>query len=90
MRQPDGSQQKRTRGTPQGGPLSPLLANIYLDPLDKELENRGLAFVRYADDIGIFASSQRSAGRIHDSVVGWTREAAQSRSQPGQKRQRSE
>lgn len=71
LRQPDGSQQKRTRGTPQGGPLSPLLANIYLDPLDKELENRGLAFVRYADDIAIFASSQRSAERIHESVVGW-------------------
>lgn len=71
LRQPDGSQQKRTRGTPQGGPLSPLLANIYLDPLDKELENRGLAFVRYADDIAIFASSRRSAERIHESVVGW-------------------
>ncbi len=71
LRQPDGSRQKRTCGTPQGGPLSPLLANIYLDPLDKELENRGLAFVRYADDIAIFASSQRSAGRIHESVVGW-------------------
>lgn len=71
MRQPDGSQQKRTQGTPQGGPLSPLLANIYLDPLDKELEKRGLAFVRYADDIAIFASSQRSAERIYESVVSW-------------------
>lgn len=71
LRQPDGSQQKRTCGTPQGGPLSPLLANIYLDPLDKELETRGLAFVRYADDIAIFASSQRSAERIHESVVLW-------------------
>jgi len=70
-RQPDGSQQKRTCGTPQGGPLSPLLANIYLDPLDKELEHRGLAFVRYADDIAIFASSQRSAERIYGSVVEW-------------------
>lgn len=71
LRQPDGSQQKRTCGTPQGGPLSPLLANIYLDPLDKELEKRGLAFVRYADDIAMFASSQRSAERIHQSVVNW-------------------
>ena len=53
LRQPDGSQQKRHRGTPQGGPLSSLLANIYLDPLDKELEQRGLAFVRYADDIAM-------------------------------------
>ena len=59
------------KGTPQGGPLSPLLANIYLDPLDKELEKRGLAFVRYADDIAIFASSQRSAERILESVVKW-------------------
>ncbi len=71
MRLPDGSQQKRSKGTPQGGPLSPLLANIYLDPLDKELEKRGLAFVRYADDIAIFASSQRSAERIYESVVKW-------------------
>lgn len=46
----DGTRQKRGKGTPQGGPLSPLLANIYLDPLDKELEQRGLSFVRYADD----------------------------------------
>lgn len=71
LRQPDGSQQKRRQGTPQGGPLSPLLANIYLDPLDKELESRGLAFVRYADDVAIFASSQRSAERIYESVVKW-------------------
>jgi RNA-directed DNA polymerase len=71
LRQPDGSRQKRHQGTPQGGPLSPLLASIYLDPLDKELESRGLAFVRYADDIAIFASSQRSAERIHGSVVDW-------------------
>jgi RNA-directed DNA polymerase len=71
LRQPDGSRRKRHQGTPQGGPLSPLLANIYLDPLDKELEQRGLAFVRYADDIAIFASSLRSAQRIHESVVKW-------------------
>ena len=61
----------RSKGTPQGGPLSPLLANIYLDPLDKELEKRGLAFVRYADDIAIYASSQRSAERILESVIDW-------------------
>jgi RNA-directed DNA polymerase len=71
MRRPDGSQEKRKRGTPQGGPLSPLLANIYLDVLDKELEKRAVAFVRYADDIAIFASSQRSAARIYESVVKW-------------------
>ena len=61
----------RSKGTPQGGPLSPLLANIYLDPLDKELEKRALSFVRYADDIAIYASSQRSAERIKESVIRW-------------------
>ena len=48
-----------------------MLANIYLDPLDKELERRRLAFVRYADDIAIFASSQRAAQRILESVIKW-------------------
>ena len=61
----------RSKGTPQGGPLSPLLANIYLDPLDKELERRAVSFVRYADDIAIYASSQRSAERIKESVIRW-------------------
>jgi len=71
MQEADGSRRKRTRGTPQGGPLSPLLANIYLDPLDKELEKRGASFVRYADDIAIYASSARSAERILKSIVHW-------------------
>jgi RNA-directed DNA polymerase len=71
MQRADGSKGKRQRGTPQGGPLSPLLANIYLDPLDKELEKRGVSFVRYADDIAIFASSARSAERILRSIVAW-------------------
>jgi group II intron reverse transcriptase/maturase len=71
MQHSDGSRQARKAGTPQGGPLSPLLANIYLDPLDKELESRGVAFVRYADDIAIFASSQRAAQRILESVIEW-------------------
>lgn len=71
MQTPDGRQEKRTRGTPQGGPLSPLLANIYLDPLDQELEQRGLSFVRYADDIAIFVSSARSAERVEASVIAW-------------------
>ena len=71
MQGEDGSREKRYRGTPQGGPLSPLLANIYLHPLDMELEKRGLSFVRYADDIAIFVSSQRSARRVHESVVKW-------------------
>ncbi|RYY61139.1 MAG: group II intron reverse transcriptase/maturase [Chitinophagaceae bacterium] len=71
MQKENGSREKRRQGTPQGSPLSPLLANIYLDPLDKELEKRGLSFVRYADDIAIFASSQRAAERILASVMEW-------------------
>jgi len=71
MQAADGTKSKRQKGTPQGGPLSPLLANIYLDPLDKELEQRGVSFVRYADDVAIFASSARSAERILASIVGW-------------------
>ena len=67
----DGTRQKRGKGTPQGGPLSPLLANIYLDPLDKELEQRGLSFVRYADDIAIFVNSERSAERVLNAVIRW-------------------
>jgi RNA-directed DNA polymerase len=71
LQQPDGSRYKRGKGTPQGGPLSPLLANIYLDPLDKELERRGLSFVRYADDIAIFVTSLRAAERVLASVTEW-------------------
>jgi group II intron reverse transcriptase/maturase len=58
-------------GTPQGGPLSPLLANIYLDALDQELEKRGLAFSRYADDCNIYVSSQRAAERVLASITAW-------------------
>lgn len=71
MRQADGSQIKRLRGTPQGGPLSPLLANLYLTPLDQELTQRGIAFVRYADDIALFVSSERAARRVLESVKAW-------------------
>lgn len=67
----DGQVKKRYEGTPQGGPLSPLLANLYLDPLDKELERRGVSFVRYADDVAIYVGSQRSAERILDSITHW-------------------
>jgi RNA-directed DNA polymerase len=63
-----GVWQTSTEGTPQGGPLSPLLANILLDDLDKELERRGLPFVRYADDFVIFTRSLRSAQRVFASV----------------------
>jgi group II intron reverse transcriptase/maturase len=58
-------------GTPQGGPLSPLLANIYLDALDAELARRGLAFCRYADDCNIYVSSQRAAERVLESITQW-------------------
>lgn len=58
-------------GTPQGGPLSPLLANIYLDRLDRELERRGLAFCRYADDCNIYVGSQRAAQRVLEGVSQW-------------------
>lgn len=71
MQARDGSRTKRMKGTPQGGPLSPLLANIYLDPLDKELERRGVSFVRYADDVAIYVASERSAGRILEGVISW-------------------
>lgn len=66
-----GRKEKRSRGTPQGGPLSPLLANLYLDDLDKELERRGLSFCRYADDLVLFVGSERSGDRILESVTAW-------------------
>ena len=56
-------------GTPQGGPLSPLLSNIVLDELDKELEERGLHFVRYADDFVIYLKSQKAAERVMESIT---------------------
>jgi RNA-directed DNA polymerase len=58
-------------GTPQGGPLSPLLANIYLDALDKELDKRGLSFCRYADDCNIYLDSQAAAQRTLLSIRNW-------------------
>jgi RNA-directed DNA polymerase len=56
-------------GTPQGGPLSPLLSNILLDELDKELERRGHSFCRYADDCNIYVASQRAGERVKESVT---------------------
>ena len=58
-------------GTPQGGPLSPLLANIYLDELDRELEKRGHAFCRYADDCNLYVGSQVAADRTLTSITAW-------------------
>lgn len=58
-----------TEGTPQGGPLSPLLSNIMLNEFDKELERRGLPFVRYADDAMIFCKSKRAAQRVRESIT---------------------
>ena len=58
-------------GTPQGGPLSPLLSNIMLDDLDKELEKRGHKFVRYADDCNIYMKTQRAGERVMESVKGF-------------------
>ena len=58
-------------GVPQGGPLSPILSNVYLDKLDKELESRGLCFVRYADDCNIFVKSEMAANRVMKSVTSW-------------------
>jgi len=66
-----GKVKRGSKGTPQGGPLSPLLGNIYLDALDKELERREVAFCRYADDVTIYAKSQRSAERILESITRW-------------------
>ena len=67
----EGVVQSSEEGTPQGGPLSPLLANIYLDALDRELEERGLACSRYADDCNIYVSSQRAAERVLASLTDW-------------------
>jgi group II intron reverse transcriptase/maturase len=58
-------------GTPQGGPLSPLLSNIMLDELDKELEKRGHKFCRYADDCNIYVKSHRAGLRVMRSITGW-------------------
>jgi RNA-directed DNA polymerase len=65
----DGVATARTEGTPQGGPLSPLLSNILLDDLDKELERRGHAFVRYADDGNIYVRSKVAGERVMASIT---------------------
>jgi RNA-directed DNA polymerase len=64
----DGLASPTEEGTPQGGPLSPLLSNLMLDVLDKELEKRGHRFVRYADDCNIYVRSQRAGERVMESI----------------------
>lgn len=63
-----GLTSQRTEGTPQGSPLSPLLSNVVLDELDKELEKRGHCFVRYADDCNIYVKSQEAGARVLKSI----------------------
>jgi RNA-directed DNA polymerase len=65
----DGLTEQRIAGTPQGGPLSPLLSNIVLDELDKELESRGHSFCRYADDCNIYVKSRKAGERVMTSIV---------------------
>ena len=65
----DGMVSQQDKGTPQGSPLSPLLSNIMLDELDKELEGRGHSFCRYADDCNIYVGSRQSGERVLDSIT---------------------
>jgi retron-type reverse transcriptase len=65
----NGIKVENKEGTPQGGPLSPLLSNIMLDELDKELERRKLSYVRYADDIAIFVKSPRAGERVLEGIT---------------------
>ena len=69
-----GITQQRQKGTPQGSPLSPLLSNIVLDDLDKELERRGHSLVRYADDFSIFVRSQKAGERVKESISNYITE----------------
>src|SRR5436853_1619467 len=65
----DGLVSPVDEGTPQGGPLSPLLSNVVLDELDRELERRGHRFVRYADDSNIYVRSERAGHRVMESIT---------------------
>lgn len=67
----NGLEQATMRGVPQGGPLSVVLSNVYLDKLDKELEQRGLRFTRYADDTMVFTKSEMAANRVMKSITDW-------------------
>jgi group II intron reverse transcriptase/maturase len=65
----DGIKQRSEEGTPQGSPLSPLLANVMLDDLDQELDRRGHCLVRYADDLLVYVASQRAGQRVMQSIT---------------------
>src|SRR5258705_2917113 len=69
----DGLVSPSVEGTPQGGPLSPLLSNLVLDELDRELERRGHRFVRYADEFNIYIRSQRARQPVLESVSQFTK-----------------
>ena len=71
---PDGIREATPQGVPQGGPLSPLLANIALDPLDKELEARGHKFARYADDFIVTVKSANAAKRVMASLIRYAKD----------------
>src|SRR5690606_40521663 len=64
----NGRLHKRKKGVPQGSPLSPLLSNVLLNELDKELESRGLRYVRYADDFSIYVRSKKAAKRVGNNL----------------------
>jgi len=72
-----GKLQKRRKGVPQGSPLSPLLSNILLNELDKELEGRGHRYVRYADDFSVYVQSKKSAKRVGNSIYKFLRDKLQ-------------
>jgi group II intron reverse transcriptase/maturase len=78
----DGLTQPRTEGTPQGGPLSPLLSNVLLTDLDRELEGRGLAFCRYADDCNIYVRSEAAGQRVMASIRAFLESALRLRVNP--------
>ena len=84
----DGVCCERHEGTPQGGPLSPLLANLLLDDLDQELERRGHRFCRYADDCNIYVRSQAAGERVMASVTAFLEEPAPPQGQPAEERRR--
>ena len=82
----EGLVQPRTEGTPQGGPLSPLLSNILLDDLDQELERRGHAFCRYADDCNVYVRSQAAGERVMSEITRFLEQRLQAQGQRGEER----